>query len=160
MSGKITHGHAFRNKKSKTYITWRAMRSRCQNPNDAEYKNYGARGVVVCKQWAKFENFLIDMGEAPAGLTIDRIDTNAGYCKANCTWSTRKEQATNQRRRFITHNGETLRFAEWEKRLGLAHNSISMRLWYGWSVERAVTEPKNKPFQNGRGRFVSNPVKV
>jgi len=37
------------------------------------------------------------MGEKPAGLTLDRIDNEDGYYKANCKWSTRKEQSNNQR---------------------------------------------------------------
>jgi hypothetical protein len=37
------------------YETWRRMRQRCSNPNEAAYKYYGAKGVRVCQRWD--ENF-------------------------------------------------------------------------------------------------------
>jgi hypothetical protein len=71
------------------------MRRRCVDPAKAKY--YGH--VVVCDRWASFENFLADMGERPAGLTLDRWPDNAGdYGPNNCRWATWSQQRTNQRR--------------------------------------------------------------
>lgn len=42
--------------KSFLYTTWSGMRQRCNNPNNSSYKNYGGRGVTVCKEWD--EDFL------------------------------------------------------------------------------------------------------
>ena len=58
-----------------TYFSWRNMRARCYNPNDINYKNYGAKGITVCDQWRdNYDAFFADMGECPEGLTIERID--------------------------------------------------------------------------------------
>ena len=64
---------------SETYGTWCAMLSRCENPSNVNYKNYGGRGITVCDRWHEFSEFFADMGERPRGMTIDRIDNNLGY---------------------------------------------------------------------------------
>lgn len=73
------------------------MIQRCTNPNRKAYKNYGGRGITVCDSWSSYDVFLKDMGERPAGKTLDRIDNSRGYYKGNCKWSTPREQKLNQR---------------------------------------------------------------
>jgi hypothetical protein len=100
--GATTHGNARRNQWSATYHSWKAMRSRCLNPNHEHYPDYGGRGITVCDRWRGadcFANFLADMGERPEGCTLDRIENDLGYFKANCHWATATQQANNQRRR-------------------------------------------------------------
>lgn len=78
-----------------TYSSWTSMRRRCSNLEDP---NYGGRGIAVCSRWNTFTNFVEDMGERPAGLTLDRIDPDKGYSPENCRWADASTQATNQRR--------------------------------------------------------------
>lgn len=80
----LTHGCAG----NSTYTRWNAMIQRCANPNDKMYHRYGGRGITVCDRWLQFEAFLGDMGEAPDGLCLDRIDNDKGYYKENCRWTT------------------------------------------------------------------------
>lgn len=96
--GLRSHGHTKGRVGSRTYISWSMMKQRCLNPNATYYRNYGGRGITLCKRWHKFENFLADMGERPAGMTIDRIENHLGYYPDNVKWSSRITQASNQRR--------------------------------------------------------------
>jgi hypothetical protein len=91
------HGHASTYNNSKTYISWRALRQRCLNPNHQKYKNYGGKGITVHETWNKFVNFLSDMGERPEGTTIDRIDRDGNYEPSNCRWADASTQNKNRR---------------------------------------------------------------
>ena len=83
---------------SKTFISWRAMRVRCNASSGRMWRLYGERGIRVCDRWnASFQNFVADMGERPEGKTLDRIDNDLGYEPSNCRWATPKEQRANQR---------------------------------------------------------------
>jgi hypothetical protein len=88
-----------KSKKTNEYFAWCSMKERCNNPNVPSYINYGGRGIKVCDEWLNsFETFFKDMGERPSPThSIDRIDNSKGYSKENCKWSTKTEQALNQR---------------------------------------------------------------
>jgi len=91
------------------YSTWTGMLQRCFDKKSKNYKNYGGRGISVCDEWVKsFSKFYEDMGPKPQGFSLDRINNDKGYSKSNCKWSSRKEQARNNRLNvLITYNGET-----------------------------------------------------
>lgn len=122
---------------------WKTMKQRCYNPNTANYKNYGGRGIEVCEEWKNsFENFYswaIKSGYTD-DLTIDRVKVDEGYNPSNCRWSTYKEQSNNKTNsRVIEFNGETRTLAEWSDKTGIKNATIWARLKSGWSVEDALT---------------------
>ncbi len=145
------HGHCSRNgsnERSRTHRIWTGMRARC-SAKTAPYaaKNYAAyagRGISVCERWNCFVAFLEDMGEAPDGLSIDRIDNDKGYYKENCRWATTREQAWNKRQtRFLTHNGRTMPAGVWAKEVGLSPSCLRHRMFrLGMTVSEALTMPR------------------
>ena len=141
-----THGYS-KNKKSKIYRAWCQMFTRCNNINIPGYKNYGGRGIKICKQWSKFENFLKDMGEPPTkDHMLERIDNNRGYSKKNCKWGTRKEQNRNKRNIImITFGGKTQCLKDWASELKINYYTLINRInRYNWSIEKAFSSPPRK----------------
>ena len=134
-----THGLRY----SPEYPVWHVMKQRCTNPKCTGYKNYGGRGITVCKRWSLFENFIADMGPRPSpDHSIERKDNSGPYSPENCVWSTRKKQARNKRNnRFLTHGGETLCLTDWSERTGIKSLTIYGRLLRGWSIKDALTIP-------------------
>ena len=97
--GIVAHGEARRSGSSREYRAWGSMKARCFNPKATGYKNYGGRGITVCKRWLhSYANFLADMGRCPAGLTLERKNNDGNYTPKNCKWATRSEQMANRRK--------------------------------------------------------------
>jgi hypothetical protein len=95
---KRSHGHATHVKKDPTYQSWRNAKARCFNPANNYYDTYGGRGITMCDDWRDdFTVFLRDMGERPAGTSLDRIDNDRGYEPGNCRWSGTRIQSINKR---------------------------------------------------------------
>jgi len=89
-----THGMS----RTSTYECWCNMKRRCYDQSNKSYKNYGARGIYVCKRWKdSFENFYSDMGEKPHGMTLNRENNDGIYSPNNCNWATHSEQNKNRR---------------------------------------------------------------
>lgn len=134
-----------RHRKSRTpiYKTWQSMKERCLNPTCHAYDQYGGRGIKICDRWLEsFDNFYEDMGDRPAGTTLDRIDNNGGYSKENCRWATKKVQDRNRRtNRLLTVNGVVQTIAGWAEEVGISTAVIHQRLKRGWSPEDAVLKP-------------------
>lgn len=121
-----THGHSM----SPTYQAWSSMIGRCENPNNNRFRSYGGRGITVCPQWrADFAAFLADMGEKPAGLSLDRIDVNGPYAPGNVRWATDLEQMNNMRTNVrVEVNGITMTLVEFSRSVGVRYGTLWWRM--------------------------------
>lgn len=130
--GNIRHGLYPDNKE--LFNVWQTMKSRCENPNRDNYERYGARGITVCQEWHKAENFVkwaLDNGYEK-GLQLDRKDNTKGYSPDNCRFVTPKINNRNRRNtKYLTVKGETKCVAEWCESI-----SISPFTVYWWIREK------------------------
>lgn len=137
------HGHSKKGSRLPEHQCWVNMKSRCLNPRDKRFADYGGRGIAVCDRWVEsFDAFMLDMGPRPEGHSIERIDNNKGYDPDNCVWASNKRQMNNRSACvYVSMNGETMTATQWAERLGVRAHTILTRLKRGWSGERALTEP-------------------
>lgn len=113
------------------YSVWGTMLTRCRNANRPRWKDYGGRGIKVCKRWEKFENFFEDMHSTYLpGLTLDRRNNDRGYTPKNCKWSTPTEQAMNTRRSVVLSrpNGSKVVLSEFSKATGIHIETLRSRI--------------------------------
>jgi len=137
------HGKAKRKSKSAAYISWVGMKTRSTNPNCTGAKNYFLRGIKMDPRWNSFECFYADMGDPPdSGYSLDRIDVNQGYSVNNCRWANRVTQNNNRRdNRRLEYDGRYWTITELANHVGMSRKLLSHRLYLGWDLERATTEP-------------------
>ena len=141
---------------SSTYIVWHNLKARCSNPNEDSYHRYGGRGISYDPEWEKFENFLADMGEKPAGLSLDRIDNNGNYCKANCRWVSMKVQSSNTSKSVrVLFAGKEYTLQELADMSGQTKGQLAQRLRNSWPLEEAVHLPSGSRPSH---RVTTNPV--
>lgn len=135
----------FANNHRRAYSIWCGMVARCTNENHDGFANYGGRGIQVCERWRSFIFFIEDMGDPQDSDTLDRIDSNGDYEPSNCRWATRRQQSLNTRRSRVLHfRGRSQTAHEWAEELGIKPKTLRKRLYDGWSVDRALTEPLRK----------------
>lgn len=131
--------HSGSKKHPKEYKSWKEMRQRCNNTNHKKYKDYGGRGISICKEWDDFTVFIHDMGERQLNTSIGRIDNNGNYEPSNCRWETPLQQANNTRRNIIIeHNGESLTISQWSNITGIKKGTIQRRFHSGKNSQQIL----------------------
>lgn len=145
---RTTHGK----RRTKLYTKWRSMLRRCEETSCKSYKDYGAKGIKVCKEWHDPQKFF-DWAENNGyeeGLEIDRIDVNGDYCPENCRFVTRLENANNRsNNHYVKYNGETKTLADMCRKYNLSYEYINKLIWKGLSFqeakERFEAKSENEP---------------
>lgn len=124
---------------------WQGMRWRAHDLTD---RNYGGRGIEVCREWESFGTFYADMSEGYSdNLTIERINVNEPYSKGNCRWATNMEQQSNKRNnRCVMFKGEQIHLAELVRRSGFSKMMLVMRLNRGMTGDEAVMDCERSPY--------------
>lgn len=132
--GNQSHGMS----KHPAYAVYRSMIDRCKLPTHLSWKNYGGRGITVCKRWQdSFENFWADMGGSyQRGLDLDREDNELGYCKSNCRWTTRRANTMNKRNTI-----HMVDVGELSRQTGIGVSTIYNRIRVGWPVAELGRAP-------------------
>ena len=116
---------------TRLYHIFHDMKKRCYNPNSKSYKDYGGRGIKICKEWLydfmSFYNWATSNGYND-NLTIERINVNKDYQPSNCKWITFKEQARNKRNTvYLIHNGYTDSLVNWSEKLNIPYKTLKSR---------------------------------
>lgn len=131
------------------YKTWTGIKQRCYNVKSTEYRNYGARGVIMCDEWlqnpAEFIKWATEKGWRK-GLEVDKdtIPLKLGipsllYSPEMCSIVTPKENTNNRSVTiFIEHNGEKLCISDWSQRTGMSQDRLYRRYIKGWPVDKIL----------------------
>jgi hypothetical protein len=129
------------------YGVWRTMKSRCFNPNNKKYKNYGGRGITVCDEWVHdfqaFYDWAMSHGYEK-GLSIDRIDNDRDYSPENCRWTDWKTQANNRRvTPVIVVDGVRHTAKEWADIAKVNYRTILRRYHNGLTGKELIKEGRS-----------------
>lgn len=137
------------------YRTWGKIMDRCNNPRNADYADYGGRGIKVCDEWHNAANFCkwaIENG-FEQGLTIERIDNDGNYEPGNCTWIPNEQQARNRRsNKPITINGKTKLIVEWAEESNLNYEALRYRIDAGWPEHELLVPSNSLPRRRKNGK--------
>lgn len=144
------------------YRRWTNMMSRCHNPQNKRYADYGGRGIRVYEEWRTypqgFEAFLRHVGTPPFdGAQLDRIDNDGGYEPGNLRWVTNIQNCNNRRPRRDTRwlpspvgDGTYVGVREAARLAGLPYSTVYNRLDRGYFKAEDLYRPVRKKVQRGR----------
>lgn len=150
MASKKSYKHG--GSKTKLYRIWDEMNGRCHCETNKAFKNYGARGIIVCDEWrndfSAFRLWAISNGYQE-GLTIERVNNNGNYSPDNCKWIPRSDQPRNRRNcHLITYNGETKTLSEWSRELHVDRECVrnKEKILGDWTqaIEAVLNSPRHR----------------
>lgn len=134
------------------YSIYNGIKKRCYNRNELRYKDYGARGIVMCDEWLnprdgfdRFAEWALSNGYDDT-LTIERIDVNGDYAPYNCKWITLVEQSRNKRcTKWVEYKGERIQLIVLCQRENVCYDTVHDRIYHrGWELERAIKTPSQR----------------
>jgi hypothetical protein len=126
------------------------MKYRCYNSKAEHFHRYGGRGIKVCEQWLNnFEQFLADMGDPPAGHSIDRINNDGNYEPSNCQWKLPEEQSQNQRHTVrVSFNGGIISLRKAARILGINYGIAWNMMNQNGKVQQMIDAEKAITFKS------------
>lgn len=131
---------------------WVNMMRRCYSPSCGSYTRYGGRGIKVSVEFQDFQKFYKIM--APLwfeGATLDRLNNNLGYSRANCRWLHKSKQS--MYRACVVRgriNGELLSLNAAILKHGKVSWSVAKkRIEAGWRFADAVLREREGRYEFG-----------
>ncbi len=124
-AGAQTRKHGM--SRSNEYAIWSGIIQRCTNPDFKNFRLWGGRGITISEEWRNdFAAFYADMGPRPSKKhSIDRINNNDHYCKANCRWATYLQQSNNcSRTHLVPLNGQLVSLRQYAKAIGRDYYNV------------------------------------
>lgn len=132
-----THGLSH----TRIYAIWNGIIQRCKNENYHNYLKYGKKGIQICSEWLKFENFYnwsINNGYTDK-LSIDRKDFNGNYEPSNCRWVDDIAQANNKSNNVKhTYKNFTGTISEICTKFNSNTKLVTSRIYQGFTIEEAI----------------------
>lgn len=132
---------------------WYGMISRCYDSTDVCFKNYGAKGVIICEEWRNdpkvFYDWAINNGWQQ-GLHLDKdklspYQTGKIYSSEFCCFLTPKENAAHKSNSImLEYNNEIRSLGEWATILNLPHALLQNRYQMGWEAKDIFELPVKK----------------
>lgn len=141
---------------TRIYRIWNSMKQRCYYKNGRNYKNYGAKGITVYKEWKNdflnFYNWSINNGYKD-NLTIDRINVNGNYEPNNCRWVSMKEQENNRtNNRIYIYGNKKYTISQLSNKINIPYNTLLWRINNNWSENELSLKANynNKKIRGGK----------
>ena len=137
----------YRKRYTGIYGSWYAIKQRCKNPNNKQFKDYGGRGITYPEKWEGFMGFREDIGATyKKGLIIDRVDVDKSYSKENCRWVTRKESSRNKRKHVrVEYQGKKMILVEYAELTGMNYGTLKSRYNRGMTIQETMRPSLYRP---------------